>query len=93
MDKPSVLKRKEYLESEKANVLAQLNAINGGLYECDFWLIEIEKAEMVKSEAKKKAEKAKDKVVKLPKKKIATVVDPPPTPDPFTLPDNEVANE
>jgi hypothetical protein len=54
MDKETILKRKAELEATKDEFVAKLNAVTGGIYECDYWLATIEA-----EEAKKKVKKCK----------------------------------
>ena len=42
MDKEAILKRKAELEAIKDELTAKLNAVVGGIYECDYWLADIE---------------------------------------------------
>lgn len=44
ISRADILKRKEQLDADRAQLLANLNAVLGALQECDFWLARVEDA-------------------------------------------------
>jgi hypothetical protein len=43
MDKASVLKRKEELEQQRIQLIANLNAVVGAMQDCEYWLGQFDK--------------------------------------------------